>query len=77
LKDERPVLLDFGAARRVIVDMTQVLTVILKPGFAPVEQYAETPGLKQGAWTDIYALAAVVLHHHRSDATGVSGTVDE
>lgn len=62
LKDERPVLLDFGAARRVIVDMTQVLTVILKPGFAPIEQYAETPGLKQGAWTDIYALAAVVYY---------------
>lgn len=62
LKDERPVLLDFGAARRVIGDMTQVLTVILKPGFAPVEQYAEMPGLKQGAWTDIYALAAVVYY---------------
>lgn len=62
LKDERPVLLDFGAARRVIGDMTQALTVILKPGFAPVEQYAEMPGLKQGAWTDIYALAAVVYY---------------
>lgn len=62
LKDERPVLLDFGAARRVIGDMTQVLTVILKPGFAPIEQYAEMPGLKQGAWTDIYALAAVVYY---------------
>ena len=41
---ERPLLLDFGAARqRHRRHATQALTVILKPGFAPVEQYAEVP----------------------------------
>jgi serine/threonine protein kinase len=55
-----PLLLDFGAARRVIGDMTHALTVVLKPGFAPIEQYGESAAMTQGAWTDLYALASVV-----------------
>jgi serine/threonine protein kinase len=55
-----PILLDFGAARQAIGDRTQVFTAILKPSFAPIEQYAESTALRQGAWTDFYALAAAM-----------------
>ena len=55
-----PILLDFGAARRVISDRTQSVTAILKPSYAPIEQYAEMTAMRQGPWTDIYALGAVL-----------------
>ncbi|MEM4989599.1 serine/threonine-protein kinase [Collimonas sp. H4R21] len=59
-KSGEAVLLDFGAARQIIGDMTHSLTVILKPGYAPIEQYADDALMKQGPWTDIYSLSAVI-----------------
>jgi serine/threonine protein kinase len=60
LGDGQPVLLDFGSARRVIGDSTQSLTALLKPHFAPLEQYADEAAMPQGAWTDLYALGATL-----------------
>lgn len=58
--DGAPVLLDFGAARRVLGDKSMALTAILKPAYAPIEQYAEAGAVKQGAWTDLYSLGATL-----------------
>lgn len=60
--DGAPILLDFGAARREMGDQTQGFTAILKPSYAPIEQYAESNALRQGPWTDLYALGAVLYH---------------
>lgn len=65
--DGKPLLLDFGAARQVIGGMNKAITVILKPGFAPIEQYGEGVGLGQGPWTDLYAFGAV-LHYAMTGA---------
>jgi len=60
--DGRPMLLDFGSARRVVSDMTQPLTAVLNPSYAAIEQFAESPVLTQGPWTDLYSLAAVAYY---------------
>jgi serine/threonine protein kinase len=54
--DGSPVLLDFGAARRVSNDHD--MTNIVSPDFAPFEQYHSKGN--QGPWTDLYSLGAVL-----------------
>lgn len=58
-----PVLIDFGAARSDIAahSKTKTVSALVKPGYSPYEQYAET-SRQQGPWTDIYAFAATLYH---------------
>ena len=59
-RDEKLVLIDFGAARKENINMTRSMTVVFKRGFSPEEQYW-TRG-QQGAWTDVYALCATAYY---------------
>ncbi len=59
-KNGKVKLLDFGAARVALKGKSQSLSIILKRGFAPEEQYRSHG--KQGPFTDIYALAGTLYY---------------
>ena len=58
--DGRVVLIDFGAARDFTANCTARFTTTLTPGYAPLEQYGRA--LKNGAFTDVYALGSTLYH---------------
>ncbi len=55
-----PTLLDLGSARTVLAGSSEVLTTLLKPGYAPIEQYDDDGSMQQGPWTDVYGLGALI-----------------
>ena len=58
--DEKITLIDFGSARNANPQGQDGLTTIVKPGFAPLEQFSYNGN--QGPWTDVYSAAAVLYH---------------
>jgi serine/threonine protein kinase len=55
----RPMLLDFGAARQIVVSRSRPVEQILTPPFGAIEQYGQTA--PQGPFTDIYAMGVVLF----------------
>lgn len=59
-KEGKIVLIDFGAARQNSFSMSKSVSIILKQGYAPIEQYDNK--LDQSSWTDVYAVAATMYY---------------
>jgi len=69
--DGRIVLIDFGTARDFAIGRTQGHTVVVTPGYAPLEQYAQRA--QRGVYSDVYGLAAT-LYFMLTGVTPVAAT---
>ncbi len=58
--DDRIKLIDFGAARNYVSSQNKGLSILLKIGYAPPEQYNKND--EHGPWSDVYALCATFYH---------------
>jgi len=58
--DGRVLLIDFGSARELLPEAVHTRTVVLTPGYAPLEQYS--PDGRLGPSSDIYSLAATAYY---------------
>ncbi|MBF0154935.1 MAG: DUF4115 domain-containing protein [Magnetococcales bacterium] len=59
--DGSPVLIDFGATRLVIDQVTHALTLVYTPAYTPLEQYAGD-SKAQGPWSDIFSMGSVFFY---------------
>ena len=53
-------IIDFGSAKMLAISENQQFSIVLKPGFAPPEQYSGK--MNQGSFTDVYALAGTFYY---------------
>lgn len=53
-------IIDFGATRRAVGELSGDVSKTVSDGYSPIEQYSLNA--VEGAWTDIYALGATMYH---------------
>ncbi len=57
---DRAILIDFGSAREFMANKTNIMTQLLTPGYAPLEQYSKQG--RTGPPLDIYSLCATFYY---------------